>query len=683
MSEMSRRGFLGTASVLGLAFPARASFRPSKEGAAGGNQVYVKLDPLAEWDAHLGFALEPPVREWQPQPSEDKNQAVFLGQGFRLKLDFARPDARLTTLQFHLSREDGQPFTVHGYSVSSRLIFTDIYRVWDYRSGPSETDGEFAVYLRDLASGEKYAQTYAANTGIPLIVCTDREGHNRYAFGLLDQVEAAGLRINNYSLGLSQRGEGLNFQFAFERPVGYTLKRSELVDGAYFDARGIDWFHTIQEYAEWTERAGHVTALKPPPAAFEPIWNSWYPLGFNITQESIGKIAELCQKVGIKNVSIDSGYQNHLTGGLGTPQEIETFADYTGDWAPNKDKFPDFRKLVEQIHLRGQLATIWVALFMVGKKTSAYREVSHMLRHDASGKEVYKLCPRHHDTPGYLARTFSQFAKDYDLDGFWLDFMDDEHVPCHTSHPHFTDSTGEGYNACLAAVRDALMKYKPNFLIETRMGMANINAKQFANVLETIDMPFDLDVNRSLGTIVRSFSKGVASKIDPIQWHIRESVENVAVCCATVTFTGVPVFGVDFRLLPEAHLRVVAAWMRFYGEHQNELSQGEFGPVGFDHLFPLLRVQGGTKSFLYAGSSATAPASVEGSDEIYIVNASSSGRVAVFLDGIGVGPWRAISRNCYLEQVSETRIEVRANTFALDMQISKGGLVELRKSQSG
>jgi alpha-galactosidase len=679
MSGINRRSFLGAASLLGVAFPAGAAFHALKEGEVNSNQSYVKLDPLSEWEAQLGFTLDPSVREWQLQHSEDRNKALFLGDGYRLEIDFNHPEPRLVTFQFHLKREDGRPFTVHSYSLRSQLIFTDIYRVWDYRSGPPETDAEFAVYLRDLSAGEEYAQTYAANSGIPLVVCTDREGYNRYAFGLLDQVEAVGLRIRNYSLGLSPRGEGLNFQFEFERPLGYTLQRSELVDGAYFDARGVDWFHTIQQYSGWVEHTKNITVMEPPPEAFEPIWNSWYPLGFNITDESIWKNAEFCKKVGIKNVSIDSGYQNQLTGGLGTAQEQAMFADDTGDWTPNREKFPDFRKLVERIHDLGQIATVWVALFWVGKKTSAYEEVRGMLRHDASGKELTHLCPRHPDTPGYLARTFSKLARDYDLDGFWLDFMDDMHRPCHNSHPHFTESTGEGYNACLAAVRDAVTKYKPNFLIETRMGMANINVKQFANVLETIDMPFDLDLNRSLGVVVRSFSKGVATKIDPIQWHIRESDENVAVCCATVTLTGVPVFGVDFRLVPESHLRVVVAWMRFYQEHQNELSQGRFGPVGFGHLSPLLKVQGGTKTFLYVGSSSTAPVSVSDSKEIYLINASGLGRVAIYLDKIGLGSWQLIIRNCYLEQTSEDSIDVKTSTLAWDRQIPKGGLAELRK----
>jgi hypothetical protein len=637
------------------------------------------LEALSEWDAQLGFALDPPVEAWRPQQSEDKNQLVYAGGGYRLTLDFAQPESRLVTFRFHLSREDALPFTVHAYSVKARTVFAGIHRVWNYRDGSPEIVGEFDAYTRGLNSGDMYARTYAANTGIPVVICANREGRNRFAFGLLDQIEAAGLRMKNYSLGLSERGEGLNYEFEFRKPSGYVLKRSELIDGAYLDARQADSFHTLREYSGWAERTGKITVLKPPVVAFEPIWNSWYPFGLNINEEIIARNAEFSQQVGIKNVFIDAGYEEPLTGGLGTPEEWALFEDYTGDWTPDRKKFPDFRKLVDRIHSRGQIVTAWVALFMVGKKTGAYQQVRGMLRQDTPGKDRSYLCACHPDTPGYLARTFSKLAMDYDLDGFWLDFMDGMHTPCRNSHPHFTESPGEGYNACLAAVCDAVRKFKPDFLVETRMPMSNLNGKQFFNVMETMDMPFDLDLNRSLGVVLRSFSHGLACKLDPMQWHIRESDENVAVCCATETLAGVPVFGVDFRLLPESHLRAVAAWIQFYREHQSELWQGQFEPVGFGHLFPQFKIQAGAKTFLYVGSMATAPTGVDGSDSIYIINASDQGRVALYLDGINPGRWQVTLRNCYLERISAIPLDVSASAYAFDMRIPKGGLAELRK----
>ena len=679
MPGINRRSFLGAASLVGLALPPGVAFPANENAEVPARRAFVKLESLSEWDAQLGFALDPPVEEWRPQPGEIAHQSVFVGGGYRLVVEFKHSGSYLITFCFRLRREDGLPFVIHTYSIKSRKVFTDIYQFWNDRQGSPEIQAEFDVYTRGLASGDNFTRTYAANTGIPLALCANREGRIRFAFGLLDQIEATGLRIKNYSLGLSERGEGLNYEFEFVKPLGYSLQRSELIDGAYFDTRGEDWFHTLRQYSEWAEHAGKIAPVQPPALAFEPIWNSWYPFGFNINQESIEKNAEFCKKLGIKNVSIDAGYQEALTGGLGTAQDFAHFEDCTGDWAADQKKFPDFRGLVERIHQHGQIATVWVALFMVGKNTAAYQQSRGMLRQDTPGKDRSYLCPCHPDTPAYLARTFSKLARDYDLDGFWFDFMDGTHTPCHSAHPHFTTSTGEGYNACLGAVRDALVKFKPSFLMETRMPMANLNGKRFYNVMETTDMPFDLDLNRSLGVVVQSYAHGLACKIDPVQWHIRESDENVGVCCATTTFTGVPVFGVDFRLLPESHLRVVAAWMQFYREHQSELWQGHFQPVGFGHLFPQLQIQGGTTTFLYVGSSATAPASVGGSDSIYVINASDLERVAVHLDNMRPGPWQVALRNCYLQQVSATSLEVKAGSCAFDMPIPRGGLAELRR----
>jgi hypothetical protein len=139
------------------------------------------------------------------------------------------------------------------------------------------------------------------------------------------------------------------------------------------------------------------------------------------------------------------------------------------------------------------------------------------------------------------------------------------------------------------------------------------------------------------------------------------------------------VFGVDFRLLPASHLRVVAAWMQFYREHQSELWQGHFQPVGFGHLSPQLRIQGDKSTYLYVGSSTTAPAGVAGSDTIYLINASDLERVAIYLDKMSPGRWQVALRNCCLEQVSATSLNAGTSTYAFDMPIPRGGLAELRK----
>ncbi len=667
-TELDRRSFLKSAALA----PAAVNAAPAAEP--------LRPPRLAAWNAELAFTLDPPCAGWTPEGAETGDRVHYRSGDYRLQLDWEQPSEGLWNLRFELRRADNAKFTVRSYSVRARTEFTGIYRVWDYRSGPLELMTGFDAYTRGIASGDKFTQTSAANTGIPLLVATGREGRNRFCLGMLDQVEVTGLRIRDFSLGISERGEGLNFSFEFERPTGYALERTVLTDGARLDTRGLNWFDTIAEYTAWVETAARIPVRRPPPAAWEPIWNTWYPFGQNIDQKIIRENAAFCRRAGITTLCIDAGYNNALTKGMANAADIDQFNAHTGDWVADPGKFPHFRALVDGLHAQGHKVTVWAALSIVGRATKAYTRARPMLIHSASGAEQIHLCPRHPDTPAYMAGTFLKLARDYDLDGFWLDFMDGLHGACHASHPHATPSPGEGYNRCLAAVRDAVLGWKPTFLIETRMKMANINAKQFANTLETTDMPFDFDLNRGIGMVLRSFSKGVAAKLDPAQWHIHELNENVAKSCATVTLTGVPVFGVDFRLLPESHVRVIAAWMRFYRRHQADFARAECRPVGFNVFFPQFTAQAGAKSFHYIGSSATAPAMVRGNAEIYIANASDSGRVTLVLDGIQPGRWKKQTLDCFLEPQHEASLTVASPSLALDERVPEGGMLVLTRA---
>ena len=622
-------------------------------------------DGAVDWEgASLRFTLDPPVSGWRRSGAGE-----FSGGGYRLRFESSGGEGE-RRVEFSLRREDGAEFTVRGYSVRAAVNFTGIYRVWNYRSGPLELMAEVDAYTRGLGGLDAVT---AANSGIPLVVATDREGRTKFALGMLDQVETTRLKGEQFNeLGLG-RAEGLNFAFEFSKPGDYALRRRELRDGWFLAGAGRSWFETIERYTRWAQDRGGIRPLAPPAAAYAPVWNTWYPYGQKVDDGIIRENARICRKLGIANICIDAGYQNALTGGMSNAEEIRLFNDHTGDWTADPGKFPDFRGLAAHLHDQGQLLTVWVALFMAGKATRAYPKVRGMLMRDAKGNERDHLCPRHPATAGYLAETFGGIVRAYDLDGFWLDFMDGMHQRCHADHPHSTESPGEGYNRCLAAVRDAVLAHKRDFLMETRMKMSNLNVKAFANVLETTDMPFDFDLNRAMGVYVRAFGEGSAAKIDPAQWHVKESPANVAKSCATVVACGTPVFGVDFRRLPEAHLRVVEAWMRFYGEHREGLRRGRLEPASFERLFPQLTVAAGGVQMVYVGSTATAPVEVRAS-RLFVINASDSERVVLRIDG-AQGRWRAVTRDCFLEKAGEKELV----SLALDERIPQGGMLELEK----
>lgn len=304
--------------------------------------------------------------------------------------------------------------------------------------------------------------------------------------------------------------------------------------------------------------------------------------------------------------------------------------------------------------------TVWVALFIVGKATRNYAHVREILKQDSNSKETLYLCPQHPQTPEYLARTFLRAAQDYDLDGYWLDFMDNLHLPCHASHPHAVASPGEGDNRCLIAVRDALLKFKPDFLIETRMKMANLKAQSLVNVLETTDMPFDFDINRSLGVFLRAFGKGSALKLDPAQWHMHERNENVAKLCATVVLCGVPVFSLDLRILP--------------------LTQARLEPLSLEPYFPALRLDSDSTLFLYLGSAAITSTPVRKHSQLFVINPSDTDQLRIALEEMVPGTWELRTHDCFLKETRKEQLRVKSRDLLLNRPVPQGGMLSLRKS---
>jgi alpha-galactosidase len=673
MTFLSRRTLLKSSLLLAGNLPALAA--PSDDSQKLSS---VRL-PFANFEATLGFILDPPVGEWRPQGGFSPSDYIYLGGDYRLELRISERGQNAHTVQFKVQSGRSERFKVVRYSIRVRVPFTGIYRVWHYQSGPLDLIGQFLSYTRGLASSREFTQLSGANTAIPVITCTDREGRNRLTLGVLDQVECTGLRIENYSLGLSPRAEGLNYVLEFSKPVGYSVYRQVLNDGVYLNHRSQTWFETVEDYSNWVRQAQKIVPLKPPAAAFEPVWCSWYPFGQDVHEINIEANARLCKQVGITTLLIDAGYNNSLKGGMDTPDNIDLFNDHTGDWTANATKFPDFPALIGRIHAQGQRVTAWVALFMVGKATRNYSQVHEMLKKDSNSKETLYLCPQHPQTPEYLARTFLKAAQDYDLDGYWLDFMDSLHLPCHASHPHAVASPGEGYNRCLIAVRDALLKFKQEFIIETRMKMANLNAQSLVNVLETTDMPFDFDINRSLGVFLRAFGKGSAVKLDPAQWHVHERTENVAKLCATVVLCGIPVFSLDLRLLPPAHLDVITAWLNFYRVHQGALTQARLEPLSFEPYFPALRLDSGSGLFVYLGSAAIASTPVRRRSQLFLINASEADQIRIELEEMETGTWEMRTQNCFLKETRKEQLQVKTRRLLLNRPVPQGGMLSLRK----
>ncbi|XDD47203.1 glycoside hydrolase family 36 protein [Leptospira sp. WS39.C2] len=151
-------------------------------------------------------------------------------------------------------------------------------------------------------------------------------------------------------------------------------------------------------------------------------WCSWYYYYTNIDQktilENLTKVREL--NLPFEFFQIDDGYQKEI-----------------GDWLLPNDKFPGgMRILADEIKRVGLKPGIWLAPFLVRKKSEFFRKYPEAILKDQNGKPVpalyqplwgsgytYALDITHPTALSYLEKVFSTLVKEWGYPYLKLDFL--------------------------------------------------------------------------------------------------------------------------------------------------------------------------------------------------------------------------------------------------------------------
>ncbi len=166
------------------------------------------------------------------------------------------------------------------------------------------------------------------------------------------------------------------------------------------------------------EKLGTPTLPKKVPTG----WCSWYYYYTKIDQktifENLSKVREL--NLPIEFFQIDDGYQREI-----------------GDWLVPNDKFPGgMRILADEIKRIGLKPGIWLAPFLVRKKSEFFRKFPEAILKDENGKPVpaiyqplwgrgytYALDITHPTALAYIEKVFTTIVKDWGYPYLKLDFL--------------------------------------------------------------------------------------------------------------------------------------------------------------------------------------------------------------------------------------------------------------------
>lgn len=334
--------------------------------------------------------------------------------------------------------------------------------------------------------------------------------------------------------------------------------------------------------AWWEQDCGYVP-MEVPDAARLPLYSAWYSFHQATIAAEIEQECIRARALGLDTIIVDDGWQTG-DGNRGY--------GYCGDWRPCTGKIPDMKAHVQRVHDLGMKYMLWYSVPFVGEWSEHWPVFKDMLLNYIPVLHCGVLDPRYPAVREYLMETYVHALKDWELDGFKLDFIDD-FLPS-TQAPAPKD--GMDYilveDAVLHLMQDvmqALRAIKPDIMIEFRQHYIGPAMRTFGNMFRVGDCPNDPIKNRVGVVDLRLLSGSTAVHSDMLMWHKDDSTVCAARQILNVIFS-VPQLSLKLDAIPDEHVSMMQFWIGFAKEHRALLA-APMEVLSPQHMYPVVRTR--------------------------------------------------------------------------------------------
>lgn len=425
------------------------------------------------------------------------------------------------------------------------------------------------------------------------------------------------------ALGVMEEGCDICSELRFFREAEAPMSHYETK--ILLDGRRVFWGKTIQDGVKWMMEEKGLHALEAPEAAFEPLYSTWYQFHQNVTDKAVAEECKLAAELGMKTVILDDGWQ--------TEDGNRGYA-FCGDWKPTPKKFPDMASHVAAVHKLGMKYIIWYSVPYVGFNSEAYAKFEGKYLYNEHGMGCSVLDPRFPEVREHLVNLYVNALKDWNLDGFKLDFIDSFGLrgedPAVKENYAGRDimNVNEAVNVLMNEVSSALKAIKPDILLEFRQQYIGPAIRQYGNMFRAADCPGNAKDNRMRIASLRLTSGTTAVHSDMIEWNLKETPENVGRAIINAIF-GVIQYSAMLRDIPQEHLEVMQKWIAFADEHRETLLQSEFRPHHPELGYPVIEAESDTERIVAVYQDNVVVEAAPRGKRLYILNASGSDSIAV------------------------------------------------------
>lgn len=391
------------------------------------------------------------------------------------------------------------------------------------------------------------------------------------------------------------------------------------------DTREIPYYDAITSAAEWLEKMPEYTPCVVPECALEPIYSTWYNFHQDIRDDAIVKECAEAVKFGMKTVIVDDGWHMEQSGSL---------YRFCGDWEPAKSRFPNMAEFVERVHAEGMKVMLWFSVPFVGDDSQLAKRFGKktITRRDYLFTGI--LDPRFPEVREYLKNVYVTALKEWKLDGFKLDFIDNISLRGNPDPALEDNYAGRDYKSIpeatdvmLSEISAALREIKPDIMIEFRQGYVGPAIRKYGNMLRAADCPGDVLRNRLRTISLRLTSGKSAVHSDMIEWPRDATPEFAALQFLAILFS-VPQLSLKIEDLTPEQARMMKHWIDFWMKHRETLMSGKLIPLEPEGCYPVVRAIGNDEaiSAIYTPDRVV---ELFGVKEEYIVNATGKTKLVV------------------------------------------------------
>lgn len=381
-----------------------------------------------------------------------------------------------------------------------------------------------------------------SNAGAPIHCLHGYGGRNRLTFAVSDTYGPVQLKA-----GLAT-GEGV-FRCAVvlvEPPSAPTYEIA-----LRLDVRDIPFSSCIEDVRRWWEAMPEHTSLPPHPLARLPVYSTWYGFFRDFDAHRVEEECRIAHDLGCATIAVDDGWQTDDRG-------LE--CAHCGPWTVARGKIEDMRAHVARVHAIGMKYLLWYSLPHMSSASPDFRRFEGKYLDYDPRSDLWTVDPRYPDVREYLTERLVRALREWDLDGFRLDFIDGiRSTAASTTHStapgRDADSLYVSIDRLLSDIGTHVRSIKPDALLELRHASIGPIMRKHALILRGAECPQDSLMNRLNVLDMRLLAGQTAVHSDMLTWTHDEPVESAALQFVNALFA-VPQLSVRLGALP----RVTSRW---------------------------------------------------------------------------------------------------------------------------